>query len=105
MEFPRLVESAVATRGLRSVVVHFTVKTICRQLWGSSSAWVQTGKLCGGDHVGLEWMNEKGQRGAWDQAESVAERANITELKKKDACGIYMVGVLDANSFHFSTCL
>lgn len=62
---------------------HFTVKTICRQLWGSSSAWVQTGKLCGGDHVGLEWMNEKGQRGAWDQAESVAERANITELKRK----------------------
>lgn len=25
--------------------------------------------------------------------------------KEKDACGIYTVGVLDANSFHFSTCL
>lgn len=44
---------------------------------------MQTGKLCGGDHVGLEWMNEKGQREAWGQAESVAERATITERKRK----------------------
>lgn len=47
----------------------------------------------------------KDREGPGDQAESVAERANIIELKEKDACGIDMVGVLDANSFHFSSCL
>lgn len=62
---------------------HFTFKTICRQLWGSSSARVQTGKLCGEDHVGLEWMDEKGQRGAWGSGGVSGRASQYYRIKKK----------------------